>query len=47
MNDNDSQWIGCLKVVELKMELLSRGQLTSGLKDILLARLTEVETSFK
>ena len=35
-------WVDCLKVIELKAELLERGQLTSGLRDVLVARVKEV-----
>ena len=39
-----NNWVDCLKVNELKNELLARSQLTTGLKGVLLARLNEVKT---
>jgi hypothetical protein len=35
-------WVVCLKVSEIKNELLARSQMTTGLKGVLLARLNEV-----
>ncbi len=39
---SDVDWVDNLKVIELKAELLERGQHTSGLRDVLVARIKEV-----
>ncbi len=45
MSESNSEWVTGLKVVELKTELMARGQLATGLRGILLARLIEVRTT--
>jgi hypothetical protein len=45
MSESNSEWVNGLKVAALRTELMARGQLATGLKDILLARLIEVRTS--
>jgi len=38
-----NNWVDSLKVNELKDELVARGQITTGIKGVLLARLNEVK----
>ena len=45
MSESNSQWVNSLKVAQLRTELMARGQLATGLRGILLARLIEVRTT--